>query len=548
MGVAALMGLLAAGCGSAEENQSSEGTVQQGVSDSDITIAASGGPKTGGNLVYGLEAETDGWDPTKNRWAISGMMVGMAIYDPLTAMNADAEPEPYLAESMEPNEDYTEWTITLREGVTFHDGSPLTAEAVKATLDAHKASILTASAVIPVESTEVTSDTVAVVKMNQPWVAFPAALTAQIGFVVSPTTLADPDGSRDPIGTGPFDFQSWTPDSSLETVRYDGYWRTDESGNQLPYLDGVEFRPFKEAQARSNALQGGEINIMHTSSPETIVQFREKAAAGEVQMVEDRGEGEESFVMLNLESPPLDDVRVREAIALATDSESYLVTIDEGVPELAKGPFKESSPWYAETDYPSFDLAAATALISEVEAEKGPVKFTLGTTPSPENMEAVQYLAQLWGDAGMEVEIKTTDQTQFIGDALAGNYQANLWRQFGAVDPDTDSVWWISEAAEGTLDLNFARNKDPRIDEALLEGRSNPDPAARKQAYADFQQYLAEDIPYIWLNHTLWAIVADNNVRDFTNGPLPSGDPALPTGGTGTFGGTHRLTNAWLDT
>lgn len=547
MGVAALFGMLAAGCGSAEENQASNGTVQQGAADVDVTVAPSGEVKTGGTLVYGIEAETDGWDPTKNRWAISGMMVGMAVYDPLTAMNADTEAEPYLAESIEPNEDYTEWTITLREGVTFHDGTPLTAEAVKATLDGHKASLLTASAVIPIESVEVTGDLVAVVKMNQPWVAFPAALTAQIGFVVSPTTLASDTGSRDPIGTGPFDFQSWEPDSKLETTRYDGYWRTDEAGNALPYLDGVEFRPIKEAQARGNAVLGGELDIMHTSSPETIVKFRQEAENGKVQIVEDRGEGEESFVMLNLESPPLDDVRVRQALALATDRETYTATIDEGVPEVASGPFKPSSPWFVETDYPSFDLAAATALITEVEAEKGPVKITLGTTPSPENTEAVQSLAQMWTDAGMEVEIETTDQTQFIGDALAGSYQANLWRQFGAVDPDTDSVWWISEAAEGTLDLNFARNKDPRIDEALLEGRSNPDPAARKEAYADFQRYLAEDLPYIWLSHSLWAIIADPTVRDFTNGPLPSGDPALPTGGTGTFGGTHRLTHAWID-
>ena len=553
MGVAALLGLLAAGCGSADDNQadsSSNDTVQQGVADVDVTIASDGTPTPGGTLVYALEAETDGWDPTANRWAISGMMVGMAVYDPLTAYNADGEVEPYLAESIEPNETYDEWTITLREGVTFHDGSALTAEAVKATLDGHKASILTGTAVTPIEEVTVdpTNDLVAVVTMNKPWVAFPAALTAQIGFVVSPTTLTDDGGSRDPIGTGPFDFQSWTPNASLETAKYDGYWRTDEDGTQLPYLDGVEFRPFPDNLGRGNALLGGEVNMLHTSNPDTVAKFREEAASGNVQMVEDRGEGEEGFVMLNTESAPLDDVRVREAIALATDSEEYTAVIDGGVPETARGPFQPTSPWYVETDYPEYDLEAATALIDEYTADVGPVVFTLGTTPSPENQEAVQFLASRWGDAGMDVQIETIDQSQFIGDALAGNYQANLWRQFGAIDPDTDSVWWLSESAEGTLDLNFARNKNEAIDAALEEGRTNPDPEARKAAYATFQEELAKDIPYIWLTHTLWAIVADNNVRQITNGPLPSGDPALPLGGTGTFGGTHRLTFTWLDT
>ena len=542
----AVLGLVAGACSSASDDaEEGADTSVRGVAQTDVTITSDGEPTPGGRLVYGLEAETDGFDPTKNRWAISGMMVGMAVYDPLTAMDVDAQPRPYLAESVTPNTTYDQWTITLRPDVTFHDGTPLTGEAVKATIEGHQGSVLTSSAVGPVDTVDYdpANPLQAVVNMKQPWVAFPAALTSQIGFVVSPDTLTDPDGSRNPVGTGPFAFREWVPGAQWVGDGYDGYWREG-----LPYLDEVEFRPFPEAQSRAQALEGGELDIMHTSNAETIVQFRELAANGEFQIVEDRGEGEESFIMLNLDSAPLDDVRVRRAIAHATDVDTYVASVSAGVPLVARGPFNPASPWYVEPTFPSFDLAEAQRLIEEVEAEKGPVSFSLGTTPAPESTAAVQLLQQMWQDAGMDVEITTVDQTQFISDAIAGNYQANLWRQFGAPDPDVDYVWWASETTDGDTNiLNFARWYDEEKDAALLAGRTEPDVEARRQAYADLQEYMSRDVPYIWLSHTVWAIIANNDVRNITNQTLPDGEEALPLGGTGTFGGTHRLVQTWLD-
>lgn len=252
--------------------------------------------------------------------------------------------------------------------------------------------------------------------------------------------------------------------------------------------------------------------------------------------------------MLNMSKPPLDDVRVRQAIAYATDQETYNEVVDEGVPQVATGPFKPNSQWRVETDHPTFDLAEAQRLVQEYEAEVGPVSFSLGTTENPETREAVQVLQGMWQEAGMDVQITTVDQANFIGEALAGNYDANLWRQFGAPDPDVDYVWWHSKTADGDSNfLNFARLYDEQVDDALERGRQATDLDERKAAYADFQNRLAELVPYVWLGHSVWAVAADNDVRDITNGPLPDGAESLPIGGTGTFGGTHRLTQVWQE-
>jgi peptide/nickel transport system substrate-binding protein len=545
-GVLALAGLIVSGCSSASDNGG--GSQEQGVGATDFTIAPEGTPNRGGKLIYGLEAETDGFNPTGNRWAVSGHMVAQAVFDSLTALDVNAEPQPYLAESVEPNADYTVWTITLRDGVTFHDGSPVNAAAVKATLEGHKASALTGSAVTPIESIAVTDDLTAEVTMSLPWAAFPAALTSQVGYVVAPVMLADETkdaASRAPVGSGPFSFVEWVPNSRWVGTANTNYWQEG-----LPYLDGVEFRPITQVRSRYNSLQTAEIQMMHTTDPAIIAELRTAGEAGELQLVEDRGEGEESFVLLNLDNAPLDDERIRQALAYATDTETYNEVINGGVSVVANNMFNPSSKWRVDTDYPTFDLAQAQALVEEYKAETGAteVRFRLSTTPTPETQRSVQLLQEQWSAAGITVDISTVDQASFINTAILSDFDANLWRQYGAPDPDVDLVWWYSKGATpGSANiLNFPNLVDAQIDDALERGRQSADIGEREQAYGDFQRRFNEIIPAIWLNHTLWAVAASNNVRGIGNGVLPDGQDAYPLGGVGTFGGVHRLTQTWL--
>lgn len=551
VGTICAIALLAGACGSKKSDDGS-GTTPTTGANSNITLAATGDPTPGGTLTFGLEAESDGFNPTVNRWAISGTEVGLAIFDPLVAFDSSGHWQPYLAQSLTPNADYTVWTITVRPDIKFQDGTPLTGAAIATMFNAHLASALTKPALGPVESAKATGELTADITMKSPWVTFPDSLTSQIGMVPAPSmfdsTGAGTDASqRAPVGTGPFVFKSWEPDKSFVATKNAGYWRKDQNGNQLPYLDQIEFRPIPDSDTRSSAVRTGDINEMHTSDFDQIVKLRQEAKDGNVQIVEDQGESEEDMLIINTEDPALSDVRVRKAMALATDKEVFNTTINAGIGEIANGVFKPDSKWYSPNDYPQFDKAAAAQLVQEYTAEKGsPPTFTLGTTPTPINQLAVQLLQQMYNDVGMKVDVKTTEQASFIADAVTGKYQVNLWRQFGAVDPDADALWWYSANASGGLTLNIARNKDAAIDAGLDQGRTSTDDAVRKEGYAALQKGFATDIPYIWLDHALWAIVAANNVRGITNGPLPDGQPSLPIGGGGDFGGVVRYTQTWI--
>lgn len=554
VGVAAVAGASLAGCGSAEEADrpapDTSGEVSSSASD---RLVEAGTPVAGGEVSFALEGETDGWDPTKNRWAAPGQQVGLALFDPLTALDDDGVARPYLARSIEPNDDYTVWTIVLRDGVTFHDGTPVTAAAVKRTMDAHLASVLTGPAIEPVEEVVVIDDRTAEVRMSGPWVAFPQVLTAQAGVIPAPAMLDDPEGSRHPVGSGPFRFQEWIPSNRLVVERNDAYWRTDASGQRLPYLDDVTFRPMPEGQTRINALDAGEVDLVHTSTPAQIVELERRAADGQIQLRNDLSAGEKGFTMLNLGKPPFDDPVARRAVVLATDVDAYNQSVNEGIVVRARSLFSPVSPFHsdeADAAWPEHDLEAARAAVAEWSAAHGgqPLAFTLTVPPTPELLAAGQTLQAQWQAAGMQVRIDSLEATAYVLAGVQGTYEAITWRQFGAADPDSDAHWWWSQnAAEiGGIGLNFARVRDDRVDALLEEGRTNPDQAARVAAYQDLSVRFNELMLYVWTSYARWVVAADDRVHQFWNVSLPDETGAPGATAEPISSGVFRLTETWV--
>ena len=513
-------------------------------STSDITVKATGAPTAGGSVKFALEADSDGFNPTTNRWAVSGHMVGSAVFDPLSAYDENGKAQPYLAKSFTPSADFKSWTIELRPNVNFSNGTPVDAVAVAKSLNAMKKDVLVGIALANIASVVASGPLSVTVTMIDPDASLPAALTTQVGYVVSPAQLdaAPPANTRSPIGSGPFIQKEWVPDNRWSGTKNPNYWRSDAKGNKLPYLDSLEFRPITDPQNRVNALLAGDVNIIHTTDFPAMAKLRSEAQSGAVQVVFDQTETEESFVIFNTSKAPLDDVRVREGLKLCTDPAAILVINDTPADRAANSQFTKDSPWYFDAGFKTNDPAAGKALIEKVKAEKGPISLNLATTPVPANVNTTALIKQQWEACGVSVTTTTTEQSKFILDLATGNYQANLSRQFSGTDPAVDYVWWTGKNATGPLALNFARLNDPEINAALDKGRGSPDVTVRKEAYATVQKRQTALVPYIWLAHSQWALGAAKNIRNFTSMTLPDGAKAQPF-----QGGIVKLTETWIE-
>jgi ABC-type transport system substrate-binding protein len=555
-GLLAALALALTACSDADDDASSptsDGGVAVSVATTnpDVLVEPEVPPKPGGSLVYALASETDGYDPTVGRWATDGTQVAMAIFDPLAAYEADGSWAPYLAESFLPNEDFTEWTITLRPDVEFHDGTPLSSDAVRQVLEAHLASPLTGPTFRPVESIEVTGGLELVVRMSEPWAAFPVVLTGQAGVVPAPSQLAADDGSRNPVGTGPFRLVSWEPDKSLLVERNPDYWQIDADGQRLPYLDEIEFVPLPDESARTAAIQAGDVDMTHTVDIQAITTYREMAAAGELQLAQQQGNAEVSFVMLNTSAPPFDDPLARQVLATGTSAQAWVDVMADGQTAPADSVFRPSSGWYvADNGYPDYDPDRARELLVQYEEEHGePLRFTFSVLATPGGAEGAQLLQSMWEELGIEVDIRQSDAGTFIFDGALGNFEATQWGQFGSPDPDYEHVWWHSESSSpvGELSLNFPRNVDPDLDAALELARSTDDVEVRRDAYATVQRRLSEDLPYVFLDYPVPVKVAQPRVRGILQDTLPGGEPSIPMGGPGSFSLVTRLTQTWVE-
>jgi peptide/nickel transport system substrate-binding protein len=486
-------------------------------------------PKKGGSAIFATEAEINSFDPRSGAWDSTGLLYAHTVFDPLLAQAADGTVKPYLAQSVTPNADYTQWTIKLRPNIKFHDGTPLDATAVKANLDGTSKSPLTGPALFNLASTTVVDPMTVTVTTKTPWVPFPYYLTQQLGMMAGLKQLADTSGKANPIGTGPFVFKEWLPGDHFTATRNPNYWRSG-----LPYLDSITYKPIPDPTSRENSLKAGNIDLMHTSETQNVADLIHDSSVLQVNdMNSVLGEPDQNFIMLNTAVPPTDDLRVRQALAYATDQQRVISTVYNSLTPPSSGPFTQGSPYYSQTSYPTFDLNKAKALVADYQTSKGPISFKFGTTNSPKNLQRNQLLQAMWKDAGIQTEIIQVEQSPYILNAIVGNYQAYGWRQFNSPDPDANFVWWSSATAlpPGKQALNFARNKDPQIDQALGIGRVSADQSARAAAYQKVAERFAADVPYIWLTRTVWMVAARASViGGFNDVDLPDGGKARGMG------------------
>jgi len=499
-------------------------------------------PKTGGKLIFGVEAEEKGFDPTTATYDTTGILYARTVFDPLAALAADGTVAPYLAQSITPNADYTVWTIVMRPNVVFHDGTPCDAAAVAYNLQAHKASLLTGPAVTNIATIAATDSMTVVVTMHTPWVPFDYYLAGGIGgqvaFVAAPSMLKNPNGTTHPVGTGPFVFDVWNQGSNFTANKNPHYWRPG-----YPYLDTIEYRPIPDSTQLLSSLESGSVDIIHSSTPEVIQALRANSSYAYIDDTKKvAGEPDMDCLLLNLAKPPFNDPKVRQAAAMAISSAEYCKVITNGVSIPSDGPFTSGSPFYAPTGYPAPDIAKAKQLVSEVQAANGaPVSVQINHIPDPNTTRIAEFLQQQLQTVGFTVSLSPIQQAQLISTALLGKFEAQVWRQFGAVQPDLNYIFWSPTQINSAFSINMARNSDPAMETALQKGRQSPDTPTRVSAYQQVASLMGQDIPYIWTGRTVWSIGAEAKVQNFNNPTLPGGGK-----GFGMITGAIWPTQIWM--
>ncbi len=531
----ALIALVVAACGSSS-GSSGGGGGGGGSSDK---------PVYGGKITYALEGNTVAFCPPTGQWAISGIEVAEAVYDTLARPTRDPNVyAPYLAKSIDHNADYTEWTIVIRSGITFQDGTPLDANAVKQNIDAWRKGILLGFVFQDIADTTVTAPDTVVVKTSVPWVAFPAYLWASgRTAIAAPAQLNDPQTcDKNMIGTGPFQVLnggSFDPSTgNVKVVKNKNYWRKG-----FPYLDEIDFVPQAESSQRINGLQGGQFDITHSSGYKDLSQAQ--AISGVVAESEPDGREEISHALLNVSKPPLDDVNIRRALAMGTDVQALININLNGKGRVATQVVdKDVMGYVKDAGYPKHDVNGAKKLISDYKAAHGgaPVTFNLQSTLDQDTQQLAQEVQRQMKIIGVDVKLPApTDQATIINNAIGGTTDAFLWRNYWGQDPDTLYVWFYGGSV-----VNFNHLNDPIIDAALDKGRTSPDTATRKAAYETFNKRMSSQAYNLWTWYTQWFIAHTSKVHGIVGPNLPnaSGKPGTQQA-VDVLDGYHQLLGVW---
>ena len=489
-------------------------------------------PNFGGTLRVAVEAEGDGLNPAANSFAVSAYVMTYPVFDPVAYWDTQGQWIPYLAESFTPIDDGQAWQMKLREGVRFHDGTPLDADDVIATFNAQLADPIVSLAVRPfyppdpAEALTRIDDLTVQFNPIDKFGFFPQFVTSQLGMIAPSEWLAaaaeDPNLNQFPVGTGPFMIESRTQDEVTVLVRNPDYWAADITDT---YLDRIEVYPITDTVIAAERVAAGDIDLMVTSNSDAILTLRDSEGVQTIENVR----SSEDFAMMNIEMPPFDDIRARQALTFATDRDAYVALIRQGTAPPADTMFHPDLIWHnpdvkQETNMPE----RAGPLVAEYCADfgdnctDGKINIELQYSgPSVAQTRIAELLIDSW-EPFFNVTEQELLQDDHITEVALGFYNVVTWRQFGAVDPDND-VLWIECRAISFISLNWPRDCDPERDALMYEQRASTDLERRVEIWHWIQENIRDSYTYIFFNHANWTIGAGDHVQNICGQTSPTG-------------------------
>ena len=337
------------------------------------------------------------------------------IYESLMMYDASGTPQPYLLQSATADVPALTYTLVLRDGITFQDGTPLDAAALKWNLDYYQENgVLTASYFTKVDNVELTDSKTVVVHMSSWDSQFLYAL-ARTCYMCSPTAVENlgvDEFNEKPVGTGPFMVSNWKHGEGIYTVRYDNYWQGK------PYLDGVNLIKYATTATQQAAMLAGDLDVMYLSGDPTTA---DALAAKGFNIVNSAIPQTAYTICFNSQADgPLTDVRVRQAICYAIDSQSICAALlgDSGYGEPSTQWALPGSSQYADIPGYGFDVDQAKQLLNDAGYGSGfelTINYQVGDFPR----DACQIIAQELAQVGIDLklnEIQVADYGNYLGE------------------------------------------------------------------------------------------------------------------------------------
>ncbi|MFC4855918.1 ABC transporter substrate-binding protein [Actinophytocola glycyrrhizae] len=454
---------------------------------------ASDAPRTGGDatIVLGVDAAR-GLDPAAlfNLTPSGDANRMSAIFDVLFAADAaTGEVTPGIGESLTSDADGRVWTLTLRAGVRFSDGTPFDAEAVKFNYEriADPATKSPLAGLVAGVTFAVADERTLTITLPAPNSQFDRTLALNLTYIGSPTALrADPAAfAEKPVGAGPFVLEEWVRDDHMTLVRNPAYYQEGR-----PYLDSVTFRVIADPVQRINAVTTGQA---HAAVPGSELSFAQRAEGAGLAVTRAAAGGGPTL-MFNTARAPFDDVRARRAVALAIDGKDLAAVVDPGSsqPESLYGP---DSPFHPdERVLPGQDKDEAQQLFTELAADGKPVRFTVSMPGSGFFRRTAEYLqSRLSQFRDVEVAIEVLDNASLDRKV----FQARDFDLSAQIVPVPDPEPNLYKLLHSGGQTNYMSYSSPEVDAALDEGRQSTDEATRAEAYATVERLVARDVPIL---------------------------------------------------
>ncbi|MBS1861651.1 MAG: ABC transporter substrate-binding protein [Actinobacteria bacterium] len=495
LAAAALIAVLVAGCGG---GGSSSGGGEAGGSTGSGSSAA---PNEGGKLTVALAEEVNTLEPQQTilpteLWVIS------QVSEPLWRENTEGELAPWLLKGVKTSNNERVWTLTLKSGIKFSNGQPMTSADVLFTLERARKSEYWEELLEGITKVEAPSPSTIVITNAQPAAELPALLS-QWSFGIEPKNLAgesEEEFASKPIGTGPFEIAAWKRGETLTMKKNPNYWIP-----KRPYLDELVFKTVPDPNSRVSQLNSGEVNVIATPpwSQVEAIEASPETELGTYPL------GFNKLMTLNGREALFKNPKVREAINLGIDREGMVNAVLHGHGEAAASfvpppvEFHDSS-----IKTPEFNPGKAKELLAEAVKEGVNPTFTV-LTPIEDDFwpEAVQILQQNLDEVGFNVKIQKVDVSTWFEDASAGKFGAGPLQIYTPLTTQTE-IWAFYNTAEG----QFAGISTKETEKVFSEALRTPSSAKRKQLYHRLQEIVAKEQYIISVAYTPFSWAFSSNV------------------------------------